>query len=900
MTIRNLHKIFAARSVAVIGGSESASSVGRTVMLNLSQSSFPGAVYAVNPKHKQVLGKPCFESVSQLPPSVDLAIICTPAPTVSALLRECAAAGILGVVIISAGFRETGECGAILESELQAVSLQFPEMRIIGPNCLGFMAPYHGLNASFASDMANPGKVAFISQSGALCTSILDWALQEQIGFSYFVSVGNMLDVSLADLIDYFAQDRWTESIVLYIESLTDARQFMSAARAFTRTRPIIAYKAGRFAQSAQAAASHTGAMAGVDSVYETALSRAGIVRVFEVDNLFDCAELLARQRPPQGPRLAIVTNAGGPGVMATDCLIDLGGQLAELSDKTLDILNQQLPSAWSHSNPVDVLGDATPERFELAARSVLADSNTDGLLAILTPQAMTDPSGAAQALVRARGNSSKPLLAAWMGGGRVQAGITCLNQAGIATYSSPEKAVRAFMSLVDYQSRRETLYETPRAMPVSFTLSQTQLQTAMDLVRSENQDVLSEVASKALLAAYGIPISPTHVAHTVAEALDCARQVGWPIVLKILSPDITHKSDVGGVELNLKDESEVEYAFERMMSRIGENCPSARIDGVTVQPMIVRAGGLELIVGAKRDSVFGMVLMVGAGGVSAELLQDHALELPPLNERLVLRMLQSLRCWPLLNGYRGRAKVNIDRLIEVLLRLSHMIAEQAEIVELDINPLLVNSTEIIALDARMVIDREALQRPPRRYAHLAIRPYPSEYQSSVQLASGKCVSMRPLQPEDEPMWHALLASCSPETLHQRFRYMFKATTHEMATRFCFPDYDRDLPIAALVHAGDSQQLIGVTRLMSAADRQEAEFAILVADAWQGTGVGSALTDYCLSVAKQWGLQFVTAQVASQNPRMLGMLQRRGFLPQQSSDEDTELGTICLKCRLSD
>ena len=887
MPVLNLHRIFTPQSVAVIGGSKQAGSVGHTVLQNLTSGGFTGDIFPVNPKYEEINGMPCFRSVADLPSEIDMAVICTPAKTVPDIVRQCGEAGILGLVILSAGFREANEAGQILQAELADAQKSFDGMRIVGPNCLGVIAPHSALNASFAQAMPPKGHVAFISQSGALCTSVLDWAIQEQIGFSHFVSVGNMMDVGIADLIDYFDNDGHTESIILYVESVNEARDFMSASRVFTRNKPIIAYKAGRFAESAKAAASHTGAMAGVDSVYEAALARAGIVRVFEVDDLFDCAELLARQKVPHGPHLAIVTNAGGPGVMATDALLDRQGKLAQLTPETIQKLNGHLPAAWSHSNPVDVLGDAPPERYAVAVETVLADPTVDGVLVVLSPQAMTDPTAAAEAVIAAAKHTSKPLLAAWMGGGSVRAGIEHFNAAGIPTYSSPEKGVRAFMHLVSYGRNREVLYETPREVPLEFPLDRVKLRAVFDTILSEGHDILTENTSKALLEAYEIPVSKAFVARTADDAVELAARVGYPVVLKVFSYDITHKSDVGGVELDLATADDVRAAFDRLLERAHTHRPDARVEGVTVQRMVVDANSRELIVGAKRDPVFGAVLLVGAGGITAELYQDRALELPPLSERLARRMLESLRSWPLLQGYRGRPGINVDRLIEVLMRLSYLVADYPEISELDVNPLLVTPDDVIALDARIVLDHNAVLHPVRPYSHLAIRPYPHELTRKVKLKDGTLATLRPIKPEDEPMWHALVASCSPESIRLRFRYMFKGTTHEMAARFCFNDYDREIAIVAEVEEDGERKLIGVGRLVADSDHRVAEFAVLVGDPWHGVGLGSILTDYCLDISRRWGLTKVTAEVAPENSRMLSIFDNRGFDIDDSSSPDT-------------
>ena len=887
MTNRTLDTLFAPKSIAVIGASQRQGSVGQSVLQNLSAGSSKEHLYAVNPKHQAVCGVPCFPRIGELPESVDLAVICTPAATVPGLVRECGEAGTRGIVVLSAGFRETGAAGRDLETATLAETQKFPGLRILGPNCLGFMSPHRHLNASFVEDMPPRGRVAFISQSGALCSAVLDWAKQENVGFSFFVSLGNMLDIGFDDLIDYLGNDPWTESIILYVESITKARLFMSAARAFTRTKPIVAYKAGRFAESAKAAASHTGAMAGVDSVYEAAFNRAGVVRVSEIDDLFDCAELLAHHKTPKGPRLAIITNAGGPGVIATDALLARRGSLAKLSEDAVHALNQFLPAAWSHTNPIDILGDATTERFAAAVQVVLHEQQVDGLLVILSPQAMSDPSGSARAVIETVRGSQKPVVAAWMGGARVSEGMQLFAEAGIAAYPSPERAVRAFTYLVAYSRNREVLYETPREVPMEFSLPQQRLKPLIDSDSVAAHDLLSEVDSKSLLGAYGIPVVRTLIARSEQEVLDASGQIGLPVVLKVFSPDITHKTDVGGVELNLSTAAEVTAAYQRIVANAREHRPDAKIEGVTVQPMISVSSGCELIVGGKRDPIFGAVLLVGMGGTAAELLQDRALELPPLNERLARRMLQALRCWPLLEGYRKRPGVNVDRLIEVLIRISYLVADHPEIVELDVNPLLATLGDVIALDARVVLDRQALDGPEKPYSHLAIRPYPEEFLRRVQFKDGSEAILRPIKPEDEPMWHALLQRCSPETIHQRFRYMFKATTHEMATRFCFIDYDREMAIVAERAGPGPRELLGVGRLVADAHHTSAEFAILVGDPWQGIGVGSQLMDFCLEISRVWGLRRIQAQTATDNQRMLAMFCHRGFAMNYAASRDT-------------
>jgi acetyltransferase len=893
MATRRLDRIFAPRSIAVIGASSEPGKVGSVTLQNLIRGGFSGPVFPVNPHHETVQGLAAHRSIADVPQKVDLAILCTPAATVPELARQCGEAGVGGLIILTAGFREMGPGGQKMDESLRSALATFPQMRVIGPNCLGVMVPESKLNASFAASMPRPGRVAFVSQSGALCTAMLDWADEQSLGFSHFISVGNMLDVDLGDLLDYLAEDGTTDAVILYIESITNARRFMSAARACARRKPIVAYKAGRFPQSAQAAASHTGAMAGVDSVYEAAFERAGIVRVFEVDDLFDCAELLARGPRVRGDRLAIVTNAGGPGVIACDSLLSKNGKLAQLSELTLQQLNQALPPSWSHGNPVDVLGDATPEQFARALKIVSHDGDVDAVLAILTPQAMTDPRATAEAVVDVARNAHKPILANWMGGRMVREGVEVLNKAGVPTALTPNDSVSAFMHLVRYGRNLELLYETPREVPLDFDGHPRQSRPRLRKLFETGREVLYESEAKALFTAYGIPVAEVREGHTVDEVISLAREVGFPVVLKVVSPQITHKTDVGGVKLNLANEEQVRQAYGEMLDNVRRERPAAEIRAVSVQPMVSLPGGIELIIGAKKDPVFGPVIMVGIGGIAAELFRDSALGLPPLNERLALHMLESLRAWPLLKGYRGRKPIaEVDRLIEILLRFSTLVADFPEIDELDANPVLVRDDQVIVLDARVVVDRHQVEAPTSRpYAHLAIRPYPDELIEHTKLADGTPVVVRPIKPEDEPLWRELLASCSSETLWERFRYMFKTDIHEAAIRFCFVDYDRELTAVVEADAGGKKKLLGVARLVSEAGTQRGEYAVLVGEPWQGKGLGNLLTRYCVDHADRIQVREMYGVTGRTNTRMLRVFRRYGFDIEPESDPTLLLAT---------
>jgi acetyltransferase len=876
VSVRGLDKLFGPRRVAVVGAGADSNQLGHLVLRNLIEADFGGVVYPINPRRESVSGIQAFPSIADLPHRPELAIVCTPATAVPDVVRQCGKAGVEAMVVLSAGFREAGAEGAAAEQRIAAELARHNGPRLLGPNCLGFMVPRLRLNATFAKAMPDDGSVAFVSQSGALVTSVLDWAIAEGVGFSHMISLGNMLDVDLGDVIDYLNEDHRTRSIILYVESVTGARKFMSAARAFARAKPIVVYKAGRFAASAKAAVSHTGAMAGEDAVYEAAFRRAGLVRVGRIQDVFATTGLLARERASGHGRLAIVTNAGGPGVMAADALLERRGLLAELAPATLEALDAALPAAWSRGNPIDVLGDAPPSRFGDAVSAVLADPEIDAVLVILTPQAMTDAAGTADAVLAARGHSRKPLLASFMGGQSVRDGVRRLRAGGVATYTYPEEAIGAFMDLASYARNLETLYETPKTIPVSFSLERRRARDLMAAVPGEARGVLSETVSKALLDAYDIPVTRPVPASSADDAVEVAKGIGYPVAMKIESPEITHKTEVGGVELGLRSGDQVRAAYDRIMASVQKRRPEAERRGVTVQPM-APFSGYELVLGARQDPTFGAVILLGAGGVTAEVLGDRALELPPLNQRLALGMLQSLRVWPLLTGHRGRSAVDLDALLGVVMRFSYLVADHPELSEVEINPLLAGASGAVALDARAVVDPSLLAKPPLPFSHLAIRPYPEEHTRQVTSSGGLLLTLRPIRPEDEPLWHEMLDACSLDSIRSRFRGVIKLT-HEVAVRFCFIDYDRELAIVAeLASPDEATRLIGVGRLVADPDRQNAEYAVLVADPWQGQGVADLLTDYCLEIARSWGIGSVFAETTFENAGMIAVLDKHGF-----------------------
>jgi len=891
MNRHNLDPVFKPQRIALIGVSINPNSVSGKVLTNLIGSGFKGVIYPVNRTSEAVMGIPCFNSLNSLPHKPELAVICCAAAEVPEWLDECGEEGINGIIIMSAGFRETGQEGLALENRVMDIKNRYPGMRIIGPNCLGIIIPALKLNLSFASSLPSKGNIAFISQSGALCTSVLDRAREEKIGFSYFISLGNAIDVDFGHLIDYLGTDESTKFIILYIESVSNARNFMSAARAFARTKPVIVYKAGRFPESAAVAASHTGAMASEDNIYDAAFQRTGIARVYDIGEIFDCAALIGRNKIPGGDRLAIVTNAGGPGVMATDALIEAGGTIARLDDQTMEKLNTSLPPVWSHGNPVDVIGDDRYKRLAKSAAIVLEDKNVDALLVILTPQAMTNVAAAAKAIGELQAGTQKPILASWLGGEQMKEGIRILNESRVACYATPEQAVRAFMTLVEYSRNLKILYETPRDIPLEFSLDREEIRKIFSPVVKQGSKILSEKKSKELLKAYGIPVSMPREASSESQAVKISNETGYPVVFKILSPDITHKSDSGGVILNIGDESQAREAYKRIIERVKESEPGVTIEGVSVQPMIKINGAVEMILGIKGDPVFGTVIMTGAGGVTAELYNDNSLGFPPLNERLARRMLEQLKIWPLLKGYRGSKPVNIEKLIEVMIRLSYLAADYPEIKELDINPLLAGSNGMVAVDARIVLSAEDLIKGRSRYDHLAIVPYPEEYVSEPVKIKDHEFILRPIRPEDEPMWFELLDSCSRESIYSRFNSFFRYSVHEVATRYCYIDYDREIAVVAETEDEGKKKIIAVGRLIADPGRETGEYAILVADRWQNMEIGSYLTDYCLEIALKWGLEKVVAQTRSDNHRIISMFRKRGF----SIEHDKETSTIFLE-----
>ncbi|NKQ36082.1 MAG: bifunctional acetate--CoA ligase family protein/GNAT family N-acetyltransferase [Chloroflexi bacterium] len=889
----SLDVIFRPQSVAVIGATEKEGHVGRIVLWNLLHNDFGGAVFPVNPHHKTILGQPAYASVADLPQPVDLAVIVTPAPTVPDIIRECVDAGVQGAIVTSAGFKEMGAEGAALETAVLQEARR-GRMRFIGPNSLGVMNPHLGLNATYATALARPGSVGFISQSGALCTAVLDWSFTQNVGFSAFVSIGSMMDADWGDLIYYLGDDSKTKSILLYMESLGNARSFLSAAREVTLTKPIIVLRPGRTQAAAQAAASHTGALVGRDAVLAAAFRRTGVLRVNRIEGLFSMAELLAKQPRARGPHLTIVTNAGGPGVLATDALIMAGGALTDLTEETISALDEILPPHWSHANPIDILEDADPDRYAQAIEIAGKDPNSDGLLVILTPQAMTHPTETAVRLKElydrpAGYRYGKPVLASWMGGADVAAGDQVLNQANIPTFAYPDLAAQAFFGMWQYHKRLQSLYETPRMLPYTAE-DEAHIQAVSQMIqdaRADGRTLLTEYESKQVLAAYGIPTIETRLARTVEEAVQIAGEMGYPVVLKLNSATITHKAEVGGVRLDLAAPEEVRHAWQAMQAAVSQRYSPADFQGVTVQPMLQLHQGYELILGSAPDLQFGPTLLFGAGGTLVEVLRDTIVGLPPLTTTLARRMMERTRIYPALLGIHGRTPVDLEALEEILVRFSYLVAFQPWIREIDINPLFVSPDQVTVLDARMVlygpdVDKDELPR-------LAIRPYPIRYMRPYTSKKGIQYTIRPILPEDEPkvaQFHTTLSERSVYLRYFRTINLDARIQHEQLARICFIDYDRDMVLVAERRnpETDEEEIVALGRITKAHTTNEAEFAIIVSDDQQGQGLGTELLRRLLEYARDEGVARVVAYILAENRGMLAVSEKLGFTFQRDGE----------------
>jgi len=879
-----LEHLFSPKSIAVFGASERPDSVGARVYQNLLDGGFEGPIFPVNPKYQRVWDKVCFASIEDVKEHVDLAIVATPAATVPLIIRACGQQGVKAAIVLSAGFGEQEGAGRMLERALLDEAKHYG-LRILGPNCLGLMRPSVGLNATFSNNVAEPGSLALISQSGALCTAILDWASAHRIGFSTMVSLGAGADVGFGDILDYLALDPETRSILMYVEGVRDARRFMSGLRAAARMKPVIVIKAGRHAEGSRAAMSHTGALVGSDDVFEAALQRAGVVRATTIEQLFAAAQLLSTPHRVQGNRLVIITNAGGPGVMATDRAIEQGIRLAELSTATLNKLNEALPQQWSHSNPVDILGDATPERYQAAVEICLEDESVDGALVLLTPQAMTDPTKAAEAVIRAAEPSHKPVLTCWLGKPHVQEGRDLFTKHQIPTFSNPESAIEAFGYLTEYHRNQQILMQVPGPLASHQPPDLAGARLIIEGALAERRSLLTSLETRAVLRAFDIPVPPALNAHSPNEALSAAEYLGFPVALKILSPDITHKSDVDGVRLNINNAQTVRNAYNDLVSAVHARKPDARIEGVTVEKMYRNRNGRELLVGVVDDPIFGPIVSFGAGGTAVEILRDRAVALPPLNEHIAQTRINQTRVARLLGPFRNLPPVNRDAIVQVLLRLSEMVCELPEIKELDINPLVADDQGVLALDARIAVHEPQPGRRP--YEHMAVHPYPSHLIRRYQLADGTNITIRPIRPEDAALEKRFVKQLSPEAKFFRFMNALQELSQNMLIRLTQLDYDRELALVAIVNDGAEETELGVARYFTNPDGETAEFAVVVADEWQRRGLGTRLMCCLIDAAREKGLKSFRGEILADNFKMLGLMTRLAFTCHTKTDDPT-------------
>ena len=879
MTIRNLDHLFEPSSVALIGASDRDGSVGNVVLRNLRAGGFKGDIALVNPKYQAIAGLPCYAGVGQLAVTPDLAIIATPAATVRELVDDLARRGTKAVVILSAGFG--GAEGR--QSKDRILAAARPHLvRLLGPNCVGMLAPTIGLNASFAHLMPAKGNLAFLSQSGAIITSVIDWAKARNIGFSYLVSMGEMADIDFGDMLDYLAGDGGTSAILLYMEAVTNARKFMSAARRAARLKPVIVIKAGRHSEAARAVASHTGALAGSDAVYDAAFERAGLLRVFDLDALFEATETLAMARKPPGDRLAILTDGGGIGILATDALLDFDGRLAELAPETVARLDAALPPGWSRGNPVDIVGDAPAQRYTDALTILLEDKGADAILVLNCPTAVTSAVEAARAVIAAVRPHDRCILTNWVGDETAQPARRLLIEAGLPTYDTPEHAVRAFTHVVRFHRNQDRLLETPPSLPDAFDTNPAVVRAIIDGVLAAGRTLLTAPESRAVLVAYGVPTVGEIIARSPTEARQCAEDMNAPVALKILSPDITHKSDVGGVVLGLTTPAAVEAAAHAMLERVKAKQPAARISGFTLEPMVNRPLAQELIVGVSEDVQFGPVILFGQGGVAVETIGDRAIALPPLNLKLARELMERTRVHRLLRGFRDRPPAALDQIALVLLKVSQLTVDFGEIVELDINPLLADHEGVLALDARIGVRR--FDKPAT--ARLSIVPYPRELEETVTIADGTRFLLRPIRPEDEPQLVAGFAQLSPQSIRMRFFSTMRALPHSLAARLTQIDYDREMALV-LTDPGPAgrQPIYGVVRVAADPDNERAEYAIVVRDDMAGRGIGMLLMRRMLAYAERRGVKEVFGDVLAENKRMLDIAQRLDFAAERLSEQ---------------
>ena len=900
-----MEQFFNPKSIAVIGASDKPDSIGHTLVQNLIDGGYDGTILPVNPHLEEVHGLKAYRAITDAPPFTDLAIVAVPIAMTPEVVRQCVRAGTRGVIIIAAGGRELGEEGRLIEEQISG-AFEGSGLRIIGPNCLGVIRPARKLNASFIPGMPAHGIIGFISQSGAIGTASLDRAAMGNVGFSHFISIGSMLDVDFGDMIDYLGNDGNVKAILIYMENLTNTRKFMSAARAVSRIKPIIVLKAGKSEAGARAATTHIGAMVGEDAVYDAAFKRAGIVRVPTLARLFDCSELMAKQPRPAGSRLAIITNGGGPGIMAADTLAEYNLEPAPIPDDIMAQLDEILPPHWSRNNPIDILGNATLERFTRAMEICLASREFDGVLIIMVSEPHIRPEEVAEALAGLVKRKRFPVFASWMGGSRMAAANDILNRANIPTYETPERAVRAFLYMVEYTRNQELLSQAPAKLSADLFFDRDFVfRTIYDCFYGSQEDqeevdyyqegpmerMLDEITSKRVLAAYGIPVAETVLATTVDEAVALAADMEMPLVMKLVSPDISHKSDAGGVQLDLRNEDDLRQAWERIMAGVRAYNPEARITGVSLQPYIANPD-FELLMGSKTDDNFGPVLLFGSGGVYAEVLNDQALGLPPLNRLLARRMMEETRIQPLLKGYRNHPPADLEKLEELLIRLSQLVIDFPEIVEMDINPVVVKNGEPCAVDARIRLVRDESDTTRQ---HLVISPYPQHLERHDLTDLDMPLFIRPIKPEDAALFTELFNTLTPTSIYYRFFSVVKSLTPEILARFTQIDYDREISFVALDDRAGEEQMLGIANIIGEPDGKRGEFSVLIGDPWQGVGIGAKLLLQCLRIAQERGMEIVWGTVLSENIYMLGLGKKLGFTVTPGGDGSEFKLTIDLK-----
>ena len=888
MSVRNLDALFAPRSVALIGASAQPQSIGAIVLRNLRAAGFAGSLWPVNPKYRDLDGLSVYPRIAKLPGTPELAIVCTPAPTVPTLIGELGARGTRAAIVLTGGLATSfDDHGRSLTAALLDAAKPYL-LRVLGPNCVGAIVPAIGLNASFAHTDALSGGIAFVSQSGALVTTVLDWAKSRGIGFSKLVSLGDAADIDFGDAIDYLASDPATHAILLYVEGITSARKFMSAARAAARNKPVLALKAGRVAEGARAATTHTGALAGSDDVYDAAIRRAGMLRVATMEDLFESVETLARSRAQSGDRLAIISNGGGPAVLAVDALVQAGGRLATLSPATVECLDAALPATWSHANPVDIIGDAPVARYVHAVEAIAAEPQADAVLLIHAPTAVVPSAEIAAAIVPIAGRSKRNVLGCWLGGDSTGDARRAFSEAGLPTYATPESAVHAFMQTVQYRRNQALLMQLPAAATTAGTAQRDVAERIVRQALADGRHMLSEPEAKAVLTAFGIPIVETHAVADVDAAIASADALGYPVVLKILSPDISHKSDVGGVALNLGTADAVRAAAQAMLDGIAKLRPDATIDGFAVQRMVLRASALELIAGVSVDRTFGPVILFGQGGTAVEVVADRAVALPPLNDVLARDLVSRTRVARLLAGYRHHPPANVEALGAALVSLSHLVETLPEIVALDINPLLVDERGVLALDARIAVAQ------PENRDRLCIKPYPAELEERI-VWNDRPVTLRPIRPEDGTLYREFFECLNEEDVRFRKFMLVRELAPSQIARQTQIDYDREMSFVAIsVNAQGSDELLGVAQAIADPDNLQAEFAVVVRSDLKGRRLGTLLLSRLVSYLRGRGTHRLVGIALVDNQRMLALARRQGC-----SIAPADAGTVALELPLA-